>query len=122
VWRGSTPGDKYVHIPLTLPGVLYGQNVTVDSITIYYQCANGADDYISTTELNKQNSDGTFAVLVNNTTDRTSNSYTGYVLAPTAENALSANEGILMLRLYLHFVDDTSSIKIGGVRLRLSHR
>jgi len=101
--------------------VLYGQPVTVKSVTIYYQCANGANNFITATDLNKQTDAASFAVLASETTDRTSNTATSYTLTPTSGNVLSSDQGILMLRLYLNFVNDTDSIRIGGVRVRLGH-
>ena len=121
VWRGGTTGNKYIHIPIVLPGVLYGQPVTVKSVTIYYLCANGANNFITATDLHKQTDAASFAVLASETTDRTSNSATSYTLTPTSGNVLSSDQGILMLRLYLNFVNDTDSIRIGGVRVRLGH-
>jgi len=121
VRRGATAGNKYIHIPIVLPGVLYGQSVTVKSVTIYYLCSNGASSFITATDLNKQTDADSFTALVNETTDRTSNSASSYTLTPTTGNVLSSNQGILMLRLYLNFANDTDSIRIGGVRVQLGH-
>ncbi len=121
LWRGATAGNQYVHIPIVLPGVLYGQSVTVKSVTIYYMCSNGSNNYITATDLHKQTDAASFAVLASETTDRTSNTATSYTLTPTSGNVLSSDQGILMLRLFLNFVNDTDSIRIGGVRVRLGH-
>lgn len=120
VWRGVTVGDKYIHIPIVLPGVLYGQPVTVKSVTIYYLCES-TNNFITATDLNKQTDADSFASLVNEVTDRTSISATSYTLTPTSGNILSSSQGILMLRLYLHFANDTEFIRIGGVRVQLGH-
>jgi hypothetical protein len=121
VWRGATAGNKYIHIPITLPGVLYGQQVTIKSVTIYYKCENGANNYITATDLHKQTDADSFAVLASETTNRTSITASSYTLTPTSGNVLSSSQGILMLRLYLNFVNDTDSIQIGGVRVQLGH-
>jgi len=121
LWRGATAGNQYVHIPIILPSVLYGQSVTVKSVTIYYQCGNGSNNYITATDLHKQTDADSFVVLVSETTDRTSNTAASYTLTPTSDNVLSSSQGILMLRLYLNFANDTDSIRIGGVRVQLGH-
>lgn len=122
VWRGATAGNKYIHIPIIVPGVLYGQPVTVKSVTIYYLCENGSNNFITATDLHKQTDADSFAVLASELTDRTSNTATSYTLTPTSGNVLSSDQGILMLRLYLNFVNDTDSIRIGGVRVQLGHQ
>jgi hypothetical protein len=119
--RGTSAGNQYVHIPIVLPGVLYGQSVTVKSVTIYYMCSNGGNNYITATDLHKQTDANSFAVLVSETTDRTSGSAASYTLTPISNNVLSSSQGILMLRLYLNFDNDTDSIRIGGVRVQLGH-
>jgi hypothetical protein len=122
LWRGATAGNQYVHIPIILPGVLYGQSVTVKSVTIYYQCSNGSNNYITATDLYKQTDADSFVTLVGEGTDRTSGTAASYTLTPTSDNVLSSSQGILMLRLYLNFVNDTDSIRIGGVRVQLGHQ
>lgn len=121
IWRGSAPGDKFIYIPITLPGVLYGQSVKVEEITIYYKCEDGTKNYIDITCLWKQTAAGGYVGLITDYTDQTSNTATSYTLSPTANNTLSSEEGILALHLRLKFVDDTHYIQIGGVRLRLGH-
>jgi hypothetical protein len=121
VWRGGTAGNKYIHIPIVLPGVLYGQPVTVKSVTIYYMCENGTNNFITATDLHKQTDADSFVVLVTETTDRATNTASSYTLTPTSNNVLSSSQGILMLRLYLKFDNDTEFIRIGGVRVQLGH-
>jgi hypothetical protein len=122
VWRGGTASNKYIHIPIVVPGVLYGQDVTIRSVTIYYLCENGMNNYITATDLHKQADAATFAVLASETTNRTSNVAASYTLTPTANNVLSSNQGILMLRLYLNFANDAEFVRIGGVRVQLGHQ
>ena len=43
IWRGATAGTKTIYLPITLPSVLYGQNVTVEQLTVYYKSSNGAN-------------------------------------------------------------------------------
>jgi len=44
IYRGSGGGNKLIYIPITVPGVLYGQNVIVKELTIYYMCQDGSQD------------------------------------------------------------------------------
>jgi hypothetical protein len=121
IWRGAAAGGKTIYIPITVPGVLYGQEVTVEELTIYYVCQNGTKNYISYTGLVKQVNASSSVLIGGDDTDRTSNTATSYTLSLTQHNVLSSDYGILGLRLWLNFVDDTNYIVIGGVRLRLSH-
>ncbi len=124
IWRGSTAGDKYIYIPVTIPGVLYGQPVRILTITVYYMCQNGTNNYIDETVLFKydQTDPDLYKKLVDDAGNRQSNTATSYTL-PTngAYNTLSIDQGLLTLRLLLHFVNDTDYIHIGGVRLLLEH-
>jgi len=119
IWRGSAAGTKWIYIPITLPGVLYGQEVKLKSITVYYKCEDGSINYITGTYLYKQTDADSQVTLVADTTDRKSNTATSYTL--DVNHALSSDTGILGLYLGLHFEDDTHYIQIGGVRLRLGH-
>ncbi len=121
IWRGGTAGDKFIYIPVTLPGVLYGQNVKVEALTVYYKCEDGTKNYIDITCLWKQTGADGYVELITDYTDWTSNTPTSYTLTPTANNTLSSDEGILALNLRLKFEDDAKYIQIGGVRLRLGH-
>jgi hypothetical protein len=121
IWRGATTGAKWIFIPVTLPGVLYGQDVKVESLTVYYKCQDGTKNYISSTFLYKQTDADSDALVVSDTTHRTSNTAASYTLTLTTNNTLSSSQGILGLYLYLWFVDDTNYIQIGGARLQLGH-
>jgi hypothetical protein len=119
IWRGATEGDKLIYIPITLPGVLYGQEVEVKSITVYYKCQDGSKNYITATYLYKQTDADSLDGLVSDPTNRTSNTATSYTL--DVNHTLSSDMGILSLLLQLEFVDDVNYIQIGGVRVRLGH-
>ena len=119
--RGGTAGFKDIYIPITLPGVLYGQPVKIEEITVYYRCQDGTKNYIGMTQLLKQTDADSAAIIVSDTTDRKSNTATSYTLNLTANNTLSSDQGILGLYMMLEFDDDINYIQIGGVRLRLGH-
>ena len=114
-------GIRYFYIPIQTPAVMFGQNVTVEQVTLYYDLTS-ANSYISTTNLRKQTGPGFLSAdsLLTYTTDLTSTSPTSISLAPT-NATLSSTDGGLQLRLVLYFANTTDSIYIGGVRLRLGH-
>jgi hypothetical protein len=121
IWRGGDAGSKWIYIPITVPGVLYGQEVTVEELTIYYTCQDGTKNYIYQTYLYKQTGADSAVTIVGDNTHRTSNTATSYALSLTENNILSSDQGILGLNLGLHFEDDTNYIQFGGARLRLGH-
>jgi len=120
IYRGATAGIKYVRYPVTIPSILYGQPVRVTAITVYYRCANGALNYISGTYLSKNTDADSGVYLVSDTTHRTSNTATSYIIGTNSlYNTLSSSQGILTLRFDLTFADDTNYIEITGIRLTL---
>ncbi len=122
IWRGTTVGTKVIYLPVTLPGVLYGQNVTIKELTIYYRSQNGANSYITETDLYVQTDADSWLQMRQDTTNHTSNTAASYTLAINQTNVLSRTQGILGLYLYLSFANDTDYIQIGGARLRLGHQ
>jgi hypothetical protein len=120
ILRGAVAGTKNIRIPITIPAVLYGQPVRVSAIRIYYKCQNGALNYITQTQLYKHTDADSWDTLVLDNTDRQSNIATSYTLTTdTTNNTLSADQGILSLRLALAFNDNVNYILITGVRLTL---
>jgi len=122
VWRGSAAGTKVIYLPVTLPGVLYGQDVTIDQITVYYRSQNGTNSYITETDLYVATDADSWSQLVANTTNHTSNIASSYTIQVTQNNVLSSSRGVLGLFIYLTFANDTEYLQIGGVRLHLSHQ
>lgn len=121
VWRGSAAGNKTIYYPITIPSVLYGQPVKVTKLTVYYKCQDGSKNYITRTALTKQTSADDLSFIIDDGTNRTSNTATSYTLNLTTNNTLSADQGGLGLFLALVFADDTNYIQIGGIRLELEH-
>jgi len=120
--RGAVAGPKNIRIPITIPSVLYGQPVRVTNVTVYYRCQNGGLNYITETVLYKNTDADSFVYLVNDGTNRTSNTAASYSIATdNATNTLSSSQGILTLRLGLAFGDNINYIQIAGVRLTLDH-
>ena len=122
VWRGATAGSKSIFLPITMPGVLYGQNVTVEQVTVYYKCNNATNGYIARTVLYVQIDADSLANIIDDSTERTSLTATSYSIAATTNNVLSSRSGTLSMFLSLNFTNDTDYVDIGGVRLRLSHQ
>ena len=121
IWAGSIAGTKIVYMPITLPGVLYGQEVELEQLTIYYKCQDGSKNYITSTYLRKQTDADSSVAIVSNSTDFKSNTASNYGFILTANNTLSSSQGILGLYLQLHFDNSTDYIQIGGVRVQLGH-
>lgn len=120
IYRGTEAGDKTVYFPLTLPGVLYGQSVTLKEVTIYYKST--ANSYITHVNMNLSTGADSWLDVIADDTNRTSTTPTSFSLSATTNNVLSSTQGILGLYMYLSFANDTDAVTIGGIRLRLSHQ
>jgi hypothetical protein len=118
----KNPGHKYFYIPVNTPSLLYGQEVTVEELTVYYQCEDSAS-YILETRLEKLEGASSHNSLIYDPTHRNSTTESTYSLAPssTSDYILDASSGPLTVRLKLSFSDNSHHIDIGAVRLRLGH-
>ncbi len=117
----KSTGTKIVDLPVPIPGVLYGQNVKIKSIRIYYRCSN-SDSYIDGTRVYVRTGWNQANKIIDSTTNHTgtaSGSY--YTLTPSSNNVLNAGYGIVNIRLYLHFASTSHHIWIGGARIQLGH-
>jgi hypothetical protein len=127
--RGAIAGTKNVMLPITLPGPLYGQNVTVTGLNIYFSGETPSDGI--TTFLLRRQTGVCASVSCYDTIVYDSTLYVCPVaITPTgcshhwdfaSNNVLTANSGILYLTLELTFSSATSWIDIGGVSLTLKH-
>jgi hypothetical protein len=122
IWRGSAAGIKTIYIPIQLPGVLYGQSVTIKQLTVYYLCSNSTNAYIDYTDLNVQTDADSWLGIVDDNTNHVSTVASSYSLSITQNNVLSSSQGILGLYMYLAFLNDTDYVQLGGVRLLLGHQ
>ncbi len=117
----SSSGETDLYIPLALPGVLFGQKVTVSAVSIYYKCSS-ASSFINTTWLYKQNGASSPPdVIVESFTTHKSTSDASYPVYPYPAE-LDESRGMLNLVLRMNFANTTDTITVGGVRLYLSHR
>jgi hypothetical protein len=126
IWStGGTTADTYaVYLPISLPGVLYGQSVEVKSMTIYYRCQSSTGGFITSSYLYVQTDVANGATLVSDEINRDDTGSSSYTLTPTGNNILSDAQGILTLLLYLELDPGTSTsnyVQLGGVRVQLGH-
>ena len=129
ITRGADIGTKNVMLPIVVPGQLYGQNVTVSGLDIYW--AGDTDfDGITAVLLRRQtgvcSTSSCYASLIHDTADYTCEDSvhpTGCTIHynVTNNNILSNSSGILYLTIELSFSGSTTWIDIGGARLTLEH-
>ena len=129
ITRGATAGNKNVMLPIAIPGPLYGQNVTISGMDIYW-VGDTEFDAISAVLMRRQTgvcaSASCYANILYDTADHVcdyGNFPTGCKLHYdlTSNNVLTADSGILYLTLELAFSGSTTWVEIGGVRLTLEH-
>jgi hypothetical protein len=129
VTRGATGGNKNVMLPISITGPLFGQNVTVTGMDVYFVGDTGFDS-ITTILLRRQNgvcsAAACYATILSDSTDYScedSVNPTGCTVHRdlTTNNVISADSGILYLTFELAFNGATSWVDIGGVRLTLEH-
>jgi len=129
IYRGASAGNKNVMLPITIQGPLYGQDVTVSHLTIYW-VGDTTFDAISAVLLRRQtgvcSSSDCYVNILYDSTDHGCEDDVYPTGCPlqydlTSNNELTAGSGILYLTLELAFESSTSWIEIGGVRLTLEH-
>lgn len=120
IWGGTTTGSKIVYFPVTIPSVLYGQGVTVETITVYYVCSNGTNGYITGTYLDKLTDADTSVVLISNGTDHSATTAGAYSISVTSNGTLASNQGVGVY-LQLQFANNTDWVQIGGIRIDVGH-
>lgn len=117
----SSSGSKYIDVPIAVPAVLYGQEVRVESIRVYYDLDH-TGSFIGQSRLRKLTRAGGSDELINDMTDHKSTAPTSYGLSPTANYTLTASAGALNLNLTIeHDGDLAHDVNLGGVRVRLRH-
>lgn len=129
IYQGATAGVKNVMLPITLPGTLYGQDVRVTDMDIYWQ-GNTDFDAITTVLLRRQtgvcSTSACYASILQDTDDHVcdvGNNPTGCVqhYELMTNNVLTADSGVLYLTLELDFSGASTWIDLGGVRLTLEY-
>ena len=126
---GGAAGYRNVMLPITITAPLYGQNVTVTGLEIYYATDTGSDA-VTAVLFRRQTgvceTASCYAALLTDFTDLPCDDSahpTGcsHHYNITTNNVLTANSGILYLTIEMNFSTPTSWIRIGGVRLTLKH-
>lgn len=131
IYTGVAGGsaERNVMLPITIMAPMYGQDVTISAIDIYW-VGETSFDVISAVLLRRQTGVcATSDCYVNLVFDSTDYSCENGVHAtgctqtyvPTGNNVITSNSGILYLTLGLNISDPTAWIEIGGVRLTLEH-
>ncbi len=124
VYRGATAGYKNVMLPITITGPLFGQDVTVTGLDIYWA---GDTEFEAITAVLFRRQTGVcascYANILFDTVDHTCEdglNPTGCTLHYnlTSNNTVS---GVLYLTIEMAFSGASSWIDIGGARLTLRH-
>jgi hypothetical protein len=111
-----------VVLPVTIPGQLYGQNVTVTGLDLYYTI-DGEFTVIDALIVRRQDGVGSGNLILYDDNDLTCGQ--GLQCTKhwdlTQNNVLSDQRGILHIVLRFAFPGSIQYIQIGGVRLTLEH-
>jgi len=122
VTRGADAGNKDVMLPVILPGQLYGQDVTLTRIDVYFKSQSDFDG-IGGTFVRRQTEVGSGDTIISDGTDRACPAGTScsYYLDLTQNNVLDDEHGIVYIAFQLFFGGASNYVQIGGVRLTLEH-
>lgn len=129
IYRGAVAGYKNVMLPITIPGQLFGQDITVTGLDIYWM-GDTDMEALTTIILRRQTgvcgASNCYATILHDTADHTcfeDDNPTGCVLHfdLTTNNVVSSDSGILYLTIEMGFTSPSTWIKLGGVRLTLEH-
>ena len=121
VMRGAATGTKDVMLPVTIPGQLYGQNVKVTGIDVYFK-SQGDFDGVGATVVRRQSGAGSGQLVLFDGTDRVCVTACSYHLDLTNNNVLSDGRGVVYVAFQLFFSGSSSYVQVGGVRLTLEHQ
>jgi hypothetical protein len=129
VTRGAAAGTRNVMLLITITGPLYGQDVKVTGMDVYF-LGDTASDGITTTLLRRQkgmcSTSSCYATILFDSTlyscdDAVTPSGCTHHWDLTENNSLTSSSGVLYLTFELEFNGATSWVDIGGVRLTLEH-
>jgi hypothetical protein len=118
--RPVTSGFQYVHIPVDIPGTLFGTTAKLKSVRICYR-SDQAGSFVSTTILSQGTDSGTISQSINDTTSRTSTSWDCYIITDLTPNVI---QGSVYIQLTLSFAGTGSAhdIRIGNIALGLTEQ
>lgn len=106
-------------VPINTPTVLFGHSVTIEEVTLYYEC-DSPENFITLIELRMGTGVEASELLFSDDTDLKSLEPTS--VSFTSGATLSDAAGPLTLSLWLSFANTADQISIGGVRVRLGHQ
>jgi hypothetical protein len=128
--QGADVGPKSVVLPITIAGTLYGQDVKLTGLDIYWQ-GDTEFDAISTIRLRRQTgacgiADTCYLQILVDTVDKTCENGVepdGCIIHYdlTTNNILNPNSGILYLTVEFAFGGASTWIDFGGARLTLEY-
>jgi hypothetical protein len=127
--RGPSTGTKYVVLPITVPGVLFGQRVTVSRLEIFW-AAETASEVSPSFLLRRQDGACGTSSCYDTILHISANRACDPATYPTGckiqygldtNNTLNASSGILYLAIGFEFANDSNWIRLGGARLTLDH-
>jgi hypothetical protein len=115
--------ERAVYLPIQLPAVLFGQNVTIENIVLYYWLERPDRTFITQVLLERRSlTDDTVVTMVNFTDDlEGTNTVNSASFTPT-NATLSSSTGPISLRILCNFGNTGDVVKIFGARLRLGHQ
>lgn len=118
----SDVGQANLHIPIALFTSLYGHDVVVEDVRVYYYTTN-ASTYISSTHVYKLKSASSHERIGYTNVNQNSTAADDYSVPidATSNYTLTSTSGPLSIDMYIHFDDTSHSVYIGGVRVRLGH-
>jgi hypothetical protein len=131
IYSGATLGARNVMLPITIMAPMYGQDVTISSVDIYWS-TDVAFDGINVVLMRRQtgvcSGSSCYATLIDYRPGGGISCEDGVFptgctlhLVPAGNNVITSASGILYLTFELNFTSATTWIDIGGVRLTLEH-
>jgi hypothetical protein len=131
IYSGATLGVRNVMLPITIMAPMYGQDVTISAIDIYWS-TDVALDGINVVLMRRQTGvcpgSSCYATIIDYRPGGGISCEDGVFptgctlhLVPTGNNVITSTSGILYLTFELNFTSATTWIDIGGVRLTLEH-
>jgi hypothetical protein len=129
ITRGAISGNKNVMLPVTIPGSLYGQDVRITDLDLYWAGAT-QDELISAVLLRRQtgvcSTSSCYASILYDFIDHSCDvavNPTGCTLHYdlSSNNVLLSGSGVIYITIELSFSAASTVIDIGGVRLTLEY-
>jgi hypothetical protein len=127
IYSGGGANPQYVVLPITIPGTLYGQDVILTGLDIYWI---GTGDLDGITDVRIRRQVGTclscYVDILHDGGDQTcdpvinSTGCTSHYGLDT-NNVLSDDSGVVYLGVGLNFAGPSGPIQLGGVRLTLEY-